>query len=77
MATRASATAAEIFIDSQFMAAFAAQNSSGGGLFCLGPDLGWVAGECLMAADAGVVITTALVTNGDDVALGMPMGALR
>jgi hypothetical protein len=77
LALGAHAAAAEIFTNGQLMASFPTQNNPGYGLFGLGPDLGWVIGERLVTTDAGVVVTITLVTDGDNVALGMPKGALR
>lgn len=36
-----------------------------------------MADQCLMAADAGVVLAAALVPDGDDVQVRVPVGALR
>lgn len=36
-----------------------------------------MADQCLMTADAGVVLAAALVLDGDDVQVRVPVGALR
>ena len=42
----------------------------------LGPDFGGVAGGFVVAVDTGIELAAASVLDGDDVALGMVVGAL-
>lgn len=71
---RALAPTAQILIDGQFAAAAAAEHG-----FCVAfvpcPYLWGMPGQGFVAADAGVVLAAALVSDGDDVQVGVPMGA--
>lgn len=42
----------------------------------LRPDLGWVAGKCVVTAYTSIKLVTALVLNGNDVPSGVPVSAL-
>lgn len=66
---------AQILIDRQFAATASAEHN-----LCVAfmpwPDLRGMAGQGVMAADAGVVLAAALVPDGDDVQVRVPVGAL-
>jgi hypothetical protein len=44
--------------------------------FGFGPNMGRVVGSFVVALDTGIKFTAALVLNGNNVALRMPVGAL-
>ena len=75
LTVRAGAVAAQVAGDAEGVAAAAAVD--GLGLkFSFGPNLGGVAHRFVVAANAGVELAAALVPDGDNVALGMVVGAL-
>lgn len=73
---RASIRTCEVLFDGHLEAAFPAQHGFDLARLVLRPDLGRVPSELLVAADAGVVGTTALVLDGDYVAVGVPVRTL-
>lgn len=69
------APTAQVLIDGQFAAAASTEHSFGVA-FVPRPNLWGMTGQGFMAADAGVVLATAFVFDGDDVQVGVPVGAL-
>lgn len=69
------APTAQVLIDRQLAAAAPAEHGFRVA-FVPCPDLWGVTGQGFMTADAGVVLATALVFDGDDVQVRVPVGAL-
>lgn len=72
---RALVATAQVLVDGQLTPTVSAEH----GLFMslmLWPNLWEVSGQCLMTADAGIVLAATFMLDCDDVQVGVPMGAL-
>lgn len=76
---RTNVSALHVLLDCQLLATTSAQYGLGCLPLALRPDLGLMisGSQAFVAADAGIILAAALVSNGDDVALRVPVETLR